>query len=502
MEAVLRTIKSTGALVCGFVSYARVAVKMDAGLRARAEAENPELQNLLVAAYAYDGAAGPGNLSLYARGEDYHDVVKKRLSMAGGILRARYKGRYFHPYTDTSPFPEVYAAACAGLGVIGKNGLLITQQGSYVFIGILATDLPMTDPLREPDTCAACDLCLRSCPTGALSADGLDAERCLSAITQRRGALQQWEQTAVRRAGLIWGCDVCQTCCPLNRGCAAPLAELRPEISSLTAADVALSDAEFREKFTGRAFIWRGVQPLRRNLTILEEDARTLLDRAFSLFDVGRAEEAAALYAVCEEELPERDPLRRTLWMGRGYVRCELGNFAAAAADFQKLYDSAASLEDRQIALHQQGMAARRADDLNAAEGYFARELALIDQLPPSPLRRANNGYERGYIALRRGDLDGSEKLLLLALRDARAAKDPVALGCVNRVLAELAFALGRLPTARKRLARARSAFHRAGDLRGEHEIDVLRVELLGPDPEPDGEETEAAPPAGEARHD
>ena len=77
-----------------------------------------------------------------------------------------------------------------------------------------------------------------------------------------------------------------------------------------------------------------------------------------------------------------------------------------------------------------------------------------------------------------------------------------MALGCVNRVLAELAFALGRLPTARKRLARARSAFHRAGDLRGEHEIDVLRVELLGPDPEPDGEETEAAPPAGEARHD
>ena len=500
MEAVLRTLKSTGALACGFVSYARVAQHMDAGRRARAESENPDLQNLLVAAYAYDGGAGPGNLSLYARGTDYHAVVKKRLSIGGNILRVRYAKRYFHPYVDASPFPEVYAAACAGLGVIGKNGLLITPAGSYVFLGILATDLTMTDPEQEPDHCAACDRCIRMCPTGALSADGLNEERCLSAITQRRGALQQWEQTAVRRSGTIWGCDVCQRVCPLNNAPAAPLGELAPTLNSLTAEDVNMLDAAFREKYADRAFIWRGVQPLRRNLTILQEDAGMLLDRAFSLYDVGRAEESAELYDLCAQELAPGDPLWRRLWTGRCDVRRELQDFAAAAEDAQSLLKAARTPEERREALHLQGVVAHRAGNLLEAERAFTSERAIIDELPPSPALRAANGAERGRIALKNGDIAGAERLLLTALRDARAAKSPYCMARVNWGLAELSFALDRKQQTRKRLARSKHAFQKVGDRRSAAMIDALRVELLGPDPAPETP-PEGAPGEGEINH-
>lgn len=491
MESALKILAHTGAIACGSVSYDRIAGRMDAGLCARAEAENPGLQNLLCAAYPYEGPGKPGNVALYARGADYHIVVKQRLGIAAGILRARYSGRYFHPYTDTSPFPEVYAAACAGLGVIGRNGLLITQWGSYVLLGFLATDLPMTDRGLEPDFCAACDACLHACPTGALGKDGLDPEKCLSAITQKRGSLQREEQTAVRRGGLIWGCDICQTCCPLNKAPAPPLPELAPKIFRLTEEDVALGDTTFREQFKEYAFTWRGVQPLRRNLEILSETPETLLSRAFRLFTEGRTDEAEALYNVCAAELQTDDPMWRTLWQGRIYLLCEQGRFSEAENDARALLARAATPEERQVALHQLGMVFRRAGDLTEAERCFARELEELNLLAPSLISRAANGYERGYIALKRRDLDAAEQLLLFALRDARLSKDFVCLGCVYRGLAELSLAHGRLTAVKKRLARAKNAFLRAGDRRGATEIDALRAEYLAEETGTEEEKTD-----------
>ena len=400
-KLLFKTLEHTGAVASGFVSYDRVAAEMDAGLRVRAESENPGLQNLLCAAYPYGGPGEKGNLSLYARGTDYHEVVKQRLSIAAGILRVRYPKRYFHPYVDASPFPEVHAAACAGLGVIGRNGLLITRWGSFVVLGVLATDLPMTDLGLEPDFCAACEACLRACPTGALTENGLDRGRCLSDITQKRGALLQWEQAAVRRGGLIWGCDICQTCCPLNKAPAPPLPVLAPRILSLTEEDTEAADGPFREQFKHYAFIWRGVQPLRRNLKILGESTETLLKRAAVLFDEGRDEESAELYGICAAELPLDDSQWKTLWQGRTCLLCAQGYYPEAEADARALLEHAGTTEERHIALHQLGVVYRCAGDLTEAERCFSRELNALALLPPSPLHRAANSYERGYIAFK-----------------------------------------------------------------------------------------------------
>lgn len=266
---VLQEILNAGAAACGVVSYRRAAEKMDAESRARAENQNPGLQSLICAVYPYEGPGKPGNIALYARGEDYHAAAGRRLKAAADVLSVRYPKQYFHAYADVSPFPEVYAATCAGVGVIGRNGLLITPRGSYVVIGILATDLPSAGPATEPASCAACGACQRACPTGALSAGGVDPEKCLSAVTQRRGALTPEEEAAVRRGGLIWGCDRCQTCCPMNGNPWPPLPELKASLFSLSEADTALGDKRFRERFRDYAFTWRGVQPLRRNLALL-----------------------------------------------------------------------------------------------------------------------------------------------------------------------------------------------------------------------------------------
>ena len=106
---------------------------------------------------------------------------------------------------------------------------------------------------------------------GALTGDGtVLADRCLSAVTQRRGPLTEEEQRLLRRCQTLWGCDRCQQCCPENAAAAAaPLPELLPREPMLEPGDLALSDRAFRRKYASRAFVWRGAAPLRRNAALL-----------------------------------------------------------------------------------------------------------------------------------------------------------------------------------------------------------------------------------------
>lgn len=227
----------------------------------------------LVAVFPYFCGADPGNISLYARGIDYHLVLKNALENAAKMLDKEVATRVC---VDSSPVDERKAACLAGLGVIGKNGMLITKEyGSYVFIGeILVYGSPdeyeNVSQRRKTVSCEGCGACIRACPTGYLRAGGA----CLSAVTQKKGRLTIEEEKLIKQNGYIWGCDTCQLVCPMNKK--AKHTEI-PEfcggrgekiIKSLSFNQLA---KESDEKYKNRAFMWRGKQVLLRNASLTED---------------------------------------------------------------------------------------------------------------------------------------------------------------------------------------------------------------------------------------
>jgi epoxyqueuosine reductase len=164
--------------------------------------------------------AGRAWVSRYAWGRDYHKVLRARMGPAGRLLRSA--GFHARICVDTAPVLERAMAARAGLGFIGKNGLLIHPElGSYLFLGEILTDLELPDGAPVEDGCGGCALCLKGCPTDAFVAPRvLDAGRCLSAWTiEHRGP---FPPAAPSLRGHLFGCDRCQEVCPYNRE--APLA--------------------------------------------------------------------------------------------------------------------------------------------------------------------------------------------------------------------------------------------------------------------------------------
>lgn len=235
----------------------------------RAEGKCPPydgIQTVIMAAFPYRSAEPyqKTNLCLYARLPDYHQVIKKLLTPIVAELQTRFPEAAFFPFADNSPVREVMAAAITGLGCIGKNELLITPKyGSYVFLGGVMTDMVLDCEVRPPASCEECGLCISTCPTAALSERGLNPARCLSAITQKKGDLTEEEQNALRKSGMVWGCDACQLVCPMNRDAlSTPLQVFTQNIHPK------LTKADLETDLSDRAFIWRGVDVLRRNLEL------------------------------------------------------------------------------------------------------------------------------------------------------------------------------------------------------------------------------------------
>ena len=196
-------------------------------------------------------------IARYARGRDYHDVMRPRLQAIGRALAEMTGGRAeCRACVDTSAVLERDLAARAGLGWIGKNTNLLDQAlGSFFFIGIVLTTAELLPDGPVPDRCGTCTACLDACPTGAFVAPYvLDARRCLSYLTiEHRGPVDPTLRPAV--AEWAFGCDDCQTVCPWNRK-SPPASEpaFRPArpLEALPAL-LALDDEGFRARFKGSA---------------------------------------------------------------------------------------------------------------------------------------------------------------------------------------------------------------------------------------------------------
>ncbi|MDD5208775.1 MAG: DUF1730 domain-containing protein [Elusimicrobiales bacterium] len=162
--------------------------------------------------------AAPGaKISRYALCRDYHLTVKEKLAAALEAIKKEFPASEGKSFCDTSPVMEKELARLAGLGFRGKNTLLLSRElGSYLFLGGIALNIELEPDAPIVDSCGACDLCLKACPTGALKAGALDAGLCLSYwTTQSKEKIPP--AIAAKTCGYAYGCDLCQEACPLNK---------------------------------------------------------------------------------------------------------------------------------------------------------------------------------------------------------------------------------------------------------------------------------------------
>jgi epoxyqueuosine reductase len=229
--------------------------------------------------YAPDGEDPAWHgVARYARGRDYHDVIRPRLHALKDALReAGGPEVRSRAAVDTSAVLERELAARAGLGWIGKNTNLIAPGlGSYVFLGIVLTTAELVADASVPDRCGTCTACLRACPTDAFVAPyTLDARRCISYLTiEHRGAIDESLQRAM--GDWLFGCDVCQEVCPWNRH-APPTREpaFAAGVPPGPAEElVALEDEEFRARFHGSPLARARRPGLARNARIVLANRR------------------------------------------------------------------------------------------------------------------------------------------------------------------------------------------------------------------------------------
>jgi epoxyqueuosine reductase len=213
------------------------------------------------------------NVSSYAVSKDYHLFFAELFNTLLPLLKATYPNHRFSGFADHSPIDEVHAAASAGLGVIGRNGLLITEKySSYVFLGEIITDARLEVFPKKVCCCERCGKCDTICPSK------ISGNECLSSLTQKKGILKGAEEEYILKFQSAWGCDLCQEVCPhtaqaLLRGSIfTPIAFFYncviPHLSSQMIAS--MSERAFSE----RAYAWRKKETLLRNLRLLENSEK------------------------------------------------------------------------------------------------------------------------------------------------------------------------------------------------------------------------------------
>lgn len=244
-------------LASGYAGEMRYLTDHRAQLRRDVRALLPNARSVICVGKLYNTPASPrqpgdANISRYAQGSDYHEVMMTALE--GMVERLRQ----IHPFefkicVDTAPVLERSLAREAGLGWIGKNTCLINEaQGSWFFLGEIITSLDLEPAAPPPDRCGTCTACISACPTQALVPENggwtLDSRRCISYLTiELRGPIPEEHHAGI--GDHLFGCDICQDVCPWNRRApvtAEPAFQGSPiSLESITA----MTPESFRERF-------------------------------------------------------------------------------------------------------------------------------------------------------------------------------------------------------------------------------------------------------------
>ncbi len=252
-----------------------------AELRRDARLPHAGASHAIVLAMNYGGAQPSGPIARYARGDDYHEVLRERLRELHRWLEAE-TGQTINarPYVDSGPVLERDLAQRAGLGWFGKNTMLINPRaGSFLFLCSLFVEYPLVpDTPFEADRCGTCTRCMQACPTGAITGPRvLDAGRCISYLTiELKGAIPEEFREAI--GGNVYGCDICQDVCPWNVSFASELREpafaAREGLDSTDAratarALLAVSVTEFQQQFRGSPMKRAKRRGLARNAAVV-----------------------------------------------------------------------------------------------------------------------------------------------------------------------------------------------------------------------------------------
>ena len=225
-------------------------------------------------------------------GLDYHYVLQDKLDRLARGIEALTADFEYKGMVDTGALVDTAVAQRAGIGFIGKNGLVISKEfGSYMFLGELITNLDIEPDQPVDYGCGDCNRCVTACPTSCLIGDGsMNAKRCLSFQTQDKGVMDLEFRKKIKT--VIYGCDICQICCPYNKGLDNPLAtEIDPDLSHPELLPfLELSNGQFKEKFGHVAGSWRGKNILQRNAIIALANAndRSAIPKMLEIIDKGQ----------------------------------------------------------------------------------------------------------------------------------------------------------------------------------------------------------------------
>ena len=276
-------------------------------LRRDTRQPHPGATHALVVGASYGGREPAGPIARYARGDDYHEVLRERLrevhrwleTTVGEPVNAR-------PYVDSGPMLERDLAQRAGLGWFGKNTMLITPRaGSHLFLASLFIAYPLEPSAPfEADRCGRCTRCLEACPTGALPAPHvLDATRCISYLTiEHRTSIPESLRPLV--SDLLYGCDICNDVCPWNQRFAREamlpafaartlFADMhdREGTRALARTILMMSPADYADAFRGSAIKRAKLWMLQRNACVV-------------LGNIGTDDDLAVLDAMLQHEEP------------------------------------------------------------------------------------------------------------------------------------------------------------------------------------------------------
>ncbi len=319
----------------GFHGEMRYLAREDSvARRASLRGTMESVRSVVVVGHEYctgDPGEGPSDpsraiIARYARGEDYHELLKGKLEQLLQWLSDEVDGGVRGlPYVDTGPILERDLAQRAGLGWHGRNTLLVNpKRGSYFFLGVLLLDIDL--PPNEPfgaDRCGSCRACLDSCPTGALlgknqvGAPAIDARRCISYLTiELRGPIPLELRRSI--GNRVFGCDICQEVCPFSRKFSVPATEPaylprlgvdEPTLVELAEELLSMSERGFRRAYTASPMVRPGRKGLLRNVCV-------------ALGNWGSHEAVPTLVRALEDRQP----------LVRGHAAWALGRVSSAAA--------------------------------------------------------------------------------------------------------------------------------------------------------------------------